>query len=73
MVRLLRELGAMKMEMVGGKMKLGGKQELRRLLGFSPDYFDWLLMTYWKPDHLFRKVSGRASSKGVDFKGVFLR
>jgi len=73
MVRLLRELGAMKMEIVGGKMQLGGKKELRRLLGFSPDHFDWLLMTYWKPDHLFRKVSSGKAGKGVDFKGVFLR
>ena len=63
----------MKMEIVGGKMQLGGKKELRRLLGFSPDHFDWLLMTYWKPDHLFRKVSSGKAGKGVDFKGVFLR
>lgn len=73
MVRLIRELGVIKMEVVGGKMKLGDKKELRRILGFSPDFFDWLLMTFWKPDSLFRKVeTGRAGRK-VNFKGVYLR
>ena len=72
-VRLLRELGAIKMKVVNGKMQLGDKAELRRTLGFSPDHFDWLLMTYWKPDSLYRKVKSRADGHKVDLKGVYLR
>lgn len=72
-VRLLRELGAIKMLITGGKMQLGGKKELRQLLGFSPDYFDALLESYWKSDSLFRKVAGRQDKRKVPLKGVYLR
>jgi hypothetical protein len=72
-VRLCRELAAVKSKKVGKKEQIEDKKEIKKTIGFSPDYADTLAYTYWKPDHLFRKVSGRASSKGVDFKGVYLR
>ena len=72
-VRLCRELAAIKVEYVGKKIKIGDKKEIRKAIGFSPDYADTLMMTFWKPDSLFRKVSGGTAGKAVNFKGVFLR
>jgi hypothetical protein len=72
-VRLIRELGAIKNETVGKKDKIGDKKEIRKLIGFSPDYADALMMTFWKPDSLFRKVVSGQKHKAVDFKGVYLR
>lgn len=71
-VRLIRELGAIKFPEGNGPMQLPGKKELRKQLGFSTDFFDWLMMTYWRSDTLFRK-SHHTKRKEVDFKGVFLR
>jgi hypothetical protein len=72
-VRFMREAGAIKSKDVGGKQQIEDKKTIKHQIGFSPDFMDAYVYSLWKPDHLFRKVSGRASSKGVDFKGVFLR
>lgn len=72
-VRFCRELAAIKSKKVGKKEQIEDKKMIKKEIGFSPDHADAVCYSYWKPDHLFRKVSGRAGSKGVDFKGVFLR
>lgn len=74
-VRLIRELGAIKSEPVGGKQKIKDKKEIKLQLGFSPDFADTLMMTYWKPDSLFKKVadSSRRNRDKLYPEGVFLR
>lgn len=72
-VRLVRELGAIKSEKVGRKEKIKDKKEIKTVLGFSPDHADALMMTFWKPDSLFKQVRAGADRNKVDLKGVFLR
>lgn len=72
-VRLCRELAAIKSNKVGKKEQIEEKKVIKKTLGFSPDHADAACYSYWKPDHLFRKVSGKTGGKGVDFKGVYLR
>lgn len=69
---LINELGAITRDDVGNKVKIADKKEIRKKLGFSPDHADALAMTYYKPDHLFRK-GAKKKSKKVDMGGVFLR
>lgn len=72
-VRLMRELGAIKSKEVGRKQQIEDKKTIKKEIGFSPDYADACVYSYWKPDALFRKVSGRAAGKAVDFSKVYLR
>lgn len=72
-VRLIRELGAIKNELVGKKNKIGDKKEIRKAIGFSPDYADALMMTFYKPDSLFRKMKDKRGGRKVEMKNVFLR
>jgi phage terminase large subunit len=72
-VRLIRELGAIKNETVGKKNKIGDKKEIKKVIGFSPDYADALCYTYWKPDSLFRKMKDKKNGRKVEMKNVFLR
>lgn len=72
-VRLIRELGAIKSYASGRKQQILDKKEIKQKLGFSPDHADALMMTFWKPDSLFRKVSSRPGGRKVDMKGVFQR
>lgn len=74
-VRLIRELGAIKSETVGKTQKIKDKREIRTELGFSPDFADDLMMMYWKPDSLFKKVAGANKRDGKKLypEGVFLR
>lgn len=69
---LIDELGAIMREDVGNKIKIGDKKEIRKKLGFSPDHADALAMSFYKPDHLFRKGDKRKSTK-LDLKNVFMR
>ena len=54
-VELINELGALKMEMSGNKLKIGSKKELRRALGFSPDLSDAVAYSYAIPDAMYRR------------------
>jgi hypothetical protein len=72
-VRMVRELGAIEAKTVGGKIQILEKKEIRKTLGFSPDYADALMMTFWAPDHLFRKVNKGKSAATLDFKKVVMR
>jgi hypothetical protein len=72
-VRLIRELGAIKNELVGKKNKIGDKKEIRKAIGFSPDYADALMMTYFKSDALFKKMKDKKNGRKVEMKNVFLR
>lgn len=72
-VRLMRELGAIKSKEVGRKQQIEDKKTIKKEIGFSPDYADALCYSIWKPDSLFRKVAGRAAGKAVDFSKVYLR
>lgn len=72
-VRLIRELGAIKFETQGAKIKIGDKKEIRKTIGFSPDHADALMMTYYRPDSLFRKMKDKAKGRKVDTQGVFFR
>lgn len=72
-VRLIRELGAIRNEVRGKKNIIGSKKDIRKQVGFSPDYADALCYSYWKPDSLFKKVKGKHLANKIDFKGVFFR
>lgn len=72
-VKLIRELGAIKNEVVGRKNKIGDKKEIRKAIGFSPDFADALMMSFSKPDSLFRKIKDGVRKRAVNMKGVFLR
>jgi len=69
---LINELGAITRDDVGSKVKIADKKEIRKKLGFSPDHADALAMTYYKPDHLFRK-GGKRKTNSLDLSEVFLR
>jgi hypothetical protein len=71
-VCLTRELGAIRNEITGKKEKILDKKDIRRAIGFSPDHADALMMSYFKPDSLFRKSKGKNANK-IDWKGVYLR
>lgn len=62
-VDLIMELGAIKQENNGNKVKIGDKKDIRKNIGFSPDKADALAMTYFRNDRFFRK--------GKKKKGVF--
>ncbi|MDD2898980.1 MAG: hypothetical protein PHI31_09735 [Desulfuromonadaceae bacterium] len=72
-VRLVRELGAIKNKTVGKKNQIDDKKQIKKDIGFSPDYADALCYTYWKPDSLFRKMKDKKVGRKVEMKGVYLR
>lgn len=72
-VRLKRELAAIKSKKVGKKEQIEEKKEIKKTIGFSPDHADAVVYSYWKPDSLFRRVAEGGKGKAVNFKGVYLR
>jgi hypothetical protein len=52
---LINELGAMKFEQTGNRLKIGSKKELRKALGFSPDLADSVAYSYAIPDQIYRR------------------
>lgn len=70
---LIAELGAMRIEYVGKKMKLPDKKTLRKELGFSPDHSDSLALNYFKDAKLFRRRSGKKRTNKIDYSKVYLR
>lgn len=67
---LINELGAITRDDVGNKVKIADKKQIRKQLGFSPDHADALAMTYYKPDHLFRKGTKRKTNT-IDFSQIY--
>jgi phage terminase large subunit len=72
-VRFMREAGAIKSKTVGDKQQIEDKKTIKQQIGFSPDFMDACVYTYWKPDSLFRKVKTGKERGKVSFKGVYLR
>lgn len=68
---LIQELGAIKEERVGNRMKVGDKKEIRRKYGWSPNKADVLALQKFKPAILFRKGK-KGRKKSVDFKKMRL-
>lgn len=70
---LIRELGAIRVEQVGGKIKIGDKKEIRKRYGWSPNKADLLALQKFKPSKLFCKKGQRGSVDTIDYSRVFLR
>jgi hypothetical protein len=70
-VCLARELGAIRNEVTGKKEKILDKKDIRRAIGFSPDHADALMMSYFKPDSLFRKAKGK-NANSIDYTNVYM-
>lgn len=69
---LINELGAIKEERVGNKIKIGSKKEIRAKYGWSPNKADLLALQKFKAAHLFRKGT-KKRSKSIDYSQVFKR
>lgn len=60
---LLDQLGAIRCEYVGSKMKIIEKKKLAKAIGHSPDEADALAMTFYRDDHfLARRDASRVPS-----------
>ncbi|KAB0668951.1 hypothetical protein F6V30_14025 [Oryzomonas sagensis] len=71
---LINALGAVRFETLSeNRLKMPDKKEMKRKLGgLSPDEVDALALSYYQPDHLFRR-GGKKKGRGLDFTEVFLR
>lgn len=69
---LVNELGAIKADYEGQKIKIVGKKEIRKQLGFSPDKADALAMSFLIKDGAYRKGKRRDAGR-IDHDKVFYR
>ena len=56
---LIEQLGAIRYEYVGSKMKILEKKKLKKLIGHSPDEADALALTRYRPRQMLSKVRVR--------------